>query len=262
MIDQIPVVTVVLLCLIALLAGWVDAVVGGGGIIQLPSLLIGLPGSTPIATVSGTNKLSSIAGTTVAAGTYVRKVKIHWPTALALIGTAFAGSALGARLVQLADRTFYMPVLVVVVAGIGVYTWRRPYLGQKTSLKHKGAIHWLLAATIGVAVGVWDGLVGPGTGVFFVIGLVAILGYGFLESTTMAKLANFATNVAALIVLGTSGHVLWLLGGCMAACNLVGGAVGSAMAIRYGNRFVRMVFLVAVVFVEIKLIWDTAMLLV
>ena len=262
MLDQVPLLTVVLLCCVALAAGWIDSVVGGGGIIQLPALLIGLPASTPVATVSGTNKLSSVAGTLVAAGTYVRKVRVQWPVALALVGIAMAGSAVGARLIQFVPRAAFLPVIVIVVAGVGVYTWRRPSLGLETKLKHTGSTHYLLAVALGLVVGLWDGLIGPGTGVFFVIGLVGVLGYGFLEATTMAKLANLATNIGALIVLGSSGHILWGLGACMAACNLVGGATGSAMAIRYGNRFIRTVFLVAVALVEVKLVYDTVHLLV
>ena len=259
MIDQVPLLTVAVLCVVAFAAGWIDSVVGGGGVIQLPALLIGLPNQA-VATVSGTNKLSSVAGTTVAAGTYVSKVRIHWPTTLAVMAVAYGGSSLGAHLIQYVPRTAFTPVIVVVVAAIGVYTWRRPKLGQTTALKHTGAAHWAIALALGAVIGLWDGMIGPGTGVFLVIGIVGLLGYGFLEATTMSKLANLATNVAALVVLGTSGHILWALGGCMAACNLVGGALGSRMAIRYGNSFIRYVFLVAIVIVEIKLVYDTVVL--
>jgi len=257
MIDNLPLLTVVLLCVAALAAGWIDAVVGGGGLIQLPAVLIGLPVSTPIATISGTNKLSSVAGTAVAAGNYLRKVRIDWPVTLAVAATAFGGSSIGAHLIKFMPRLVFEPIIVVVVAGIGWYTWRRPEMGQETRVKHTGAAKFVLAALIGAVCGFYDGIIGPGTGVFLVIGFVAILGYGFLQATAMSKLVNLGTNIAALIVLGTSGHILWALGGCMAVCNLIGGAVGSSMAMRYGNRFIRSVFLVAIVIVEIKLIYDT-----
>jgi len=256
-IDQLNTLTVVLLCVAALFAGWIDAVVGGGGLIQLPAVLIGLPVSTPIATISGTNKLSSVAGTAMAAGNYLRKVRIDWPITLIVAATAFAGSSVGAHLIKFMPRSIFEPVIVVVVAGIAWYTWRRPQLGQETRVKHTGAAGFLLAAALGVVCGFYDGIVGPGTGVFLVIGFVALLGYGFLPATAMSKVVNLGTNIAALIVLGTSGHILWALGGCMAACNLVGGAVGSSMAMRYGNRFIRNIFLIAVVIIEIKLIYDT-----
>ncbi len=256
MIDQLPLLTVAVLCLVAFAAGWIDSVVGGGGIIQLPALLIGLPYDTSVATVSGTNKLSSVAGTAMAAGTYLAKVRIAWPTTLAAVVTAFAGSTLGAHLVRYVSRAVFTPLTVAVVAVIGLYTWRRPALGQTTDLRHSRTARLLLAAGLGAVVGLWDGLVGPGTGVFFAIGFVALLGHNFLEATTMTKLANLTTNVAALIVLGGSGHVLWGLGACMAVSNLTGGALGARMAIRFGNQFIRMVFLVCVCLVEAKLVYD------
>ena len=257
MIDGLPLLTVVLLCLAALVAGWIDSVVGGGGLIQLPALLVGLPTSTPIATVSGTNKLSSVAGTAMASGIYLRKVPISWPTTLVVVAAAFGGSSLGAHLIQYFSRAVFFPIMIVVVAVVGLYTWRNPQLGQVTHLRYDGAAHWLLAVALGALVGLWDGLIGPGTGVFFVIGLVALLGYEFLSATAMAKLANLATNVAALIVLGTSGHILWAIGGVMAVFNLAGGALGSTMAVRRGNSFIRNVFLVAIVIIEVTLIYET-----
>jgi len=258
-IDQVPVLTVVLLCLAAGVSGWIDSVVGGGGVVQLPALLIGLPSTTPVATVSGTSKLAGFVGTATATATYLPKVRISWPTVLTVIATAYAGSSLGASLIKYVPRTAYLPVIIVVVAVIGVYTWRRPKLGMTTALRHQGAAHWGVALGIGAACGLWDGLVGPGTGMFLVIGFVALLGYGFLEATTMAKVVNFATNVAALVVLGTSGHVLWRLGGCMAVCSLVASAIGSRMAIKRGNRFIRVVFLCAVVLVEASLVVEMVM---
>ncbi len=261
MIDQLPFVAVALLCVVAFVAGWIDAVVGGGGVIQLPALLVGLPDAA-VATVSGTNKLSSVAGTTVAAGTYVSKIRISWPVTLLAVVTAFAGSSVGAHLIQYLPRQAFLPIVVAVVAVVGVYTWRHPRLGQMTRLRHQGAVHAGIAAGLGLVVGLWDGMVGPGTGVFLVIGFVALLGYGFLEATTMAKLINLATNLAAIIVLGAAGHILWGLGGCMALCNLVGGGLGARMAVRWGNQFIRRVFLVAVVIVEAKLVYDTVSLFV
>lgn len=262
MIDQLPGLTVGLLCLTGFVAGWIDAVVGGGGVIQLPGLLIGLPASTPVATISGTNKLSSVAGTAMAAGTYVAKVKIAWPITLGVIVTAFAGSSLGAHLVQYLPRTAFWPIMVIVVGAVGVYTWRRPALGLTTALKHHGATLWALALGLGLVVGLWDGMVGPGTGVFLVIGFVGLLGYGFLEATAMTKLTNLATNLAALIVLGSAGHILWQLGAVMAGANFAGGAIGARMTLRHGNGFIRRVFLVAVTAVEVKLIYDTVRLFV
>ncbi|MDR1448985.1 MAG: TSUP family transporter [Propionibacteriaceae bacterium] len=257
MIDQLPLLTVVLLIVAAGAAGWIDAVVGGGGVIQLPALLIGLPADTPVPAVSGTNKLSSAAGTAAAAGSYLAKVKIDWPAAFVVTTAAFAGSAVGAQFVRFVPRIVFTPVVAVVVAAIGLYTWRRPAFGQTTRLRHSGAAQRAWSAGLGLAAGAWDGLVGPGTGVFFVMGYVLLLGYGLLPATVMAKLANLATNLAALLVLGIQGQVFWALGAAMALANVAGGATGARMALKRGHRFIRRVLLVAVVLVEVRLVYDT-----
>ena len=257
MIDGLAPGLVVGLCLVALTAGWIDSIVGGGGVIQLPALLVGLPADTVVATVSGTNKLSSIAGAFAATTTYVRKVRIPWATALAAALAAYGGSTLGAMLIRFVPRVAFIPVIIVAVALVGLYTLRRPEMGQAANLRHAGTpAHWVLAVTLGLACGVWDGLIGPGTGAFLTIGFVGLLGYGFLEATAMSRFTNLTTNAAALLVLGTSGHVLWAIGGCMAAANLVGGLIGSHMAVARGNQFIRRVFLVAILIVEIKLVYD------
>jgi len=257
MIDNLPWGILALLCLAALAAGWIDSVVGGGGVIQLPALFVGLPVQTAVATVSGTNKLSSIAGTFAATTTYVRRVRFPWPTALVVVATAFAGSSFGAHLIRFIPRIAFTPILIVAVAAVGLYTLRRPHLGDTTQLRHAGsAAHWWWAAGLGVVCGVWDGLVGPGTGAFLAIGFVALLGFGFLEATAMSKLANLATNAAALLVLGVQGHILWGIGAVMAIANLTGGLIGSHMAVARGNRFIRRVFLVVILVVEIKLVYD------
>lgn len=240
----------------ALAAGWVDAVVGGGGLIQLPSLLIGLPSDTSVPTISGTNKLSSALGTATATGTYLTRVRVVWSTAVPLMVGAYAGSSAGAQLVRYLSREAFTPLVLVAIIVVGFYTWRRPQLGLETHMRYTGAAHLARVVAIGLVVGVWDGLIGPGTGTFFVILLVAVLGYGFLQATVLTKLANLTTNVAALVVLGLNGHVLWGLGVAMGLANLTGGFLGARMAIRHGNGFVRRVFMVVVVLLGLRLSWD------
>jgi hypothetical protein len=258
----LPLLTLALLVVAAFAAGWIDAVVGGGGLIQLPSLLIGLPQDTSIPTVSGTNKLSSAAGTAVATATYLSKVRVEWNVALPLMAAAYAGSTVGAQLVRFVPRQLFTPLVLVVVVVVGVYTLRRPALGLETALRHEGRARILRVVGIGLGVGLWDGLVGPGTGTFFVILLVAVIGYGFLQATVLTKLANLTTNVAALVVLGLTGHVLCGVGAVMAVANLTGGGIGPRMAIRHGNGFVRKVFLVTVSALALKLAYDTVRLFV
>lgn len=241
----------------AFVAGWVDSIVGGGGLIQLPSLLIGLPAATPAATVSGTNKISSVAGTFMATTTYLRHVRVEWRSALPLVAGAWAGSTTGATLVRFFPKQYFTPLVLVVLVGVGWYTVRRPQLGLVHELRHSGRAHYLRLVGLGVGIGAYDGFIGPGTGTFFVIALVAVLGYGFLEASALSKLANLTTNLAALSILGTSGHVLWRLGLTMAAANLTGGFTGAHMALRHGNGFVRRVFLVVVAALAAKLAWDS-----
>lgn len=249
--------TVLALVLVAFAAGWVDAVVGGGGLIQLPSLIIALPDSVSVPQISGTNKMSSVAGTAIAALTYARRITIDWSTVLPLVVCAFAGSASGAQLVRLLPREYFTPIVLVALIGVGLYTWRRPLLGMVHAPRHTGAGHYLRVAGIGLGVGLYDGFLGPGTGSFFIILMVAVLGYGFLEASAKAKLANLTTNIAAISVFAWHGQLLIWLGLCMAAANLTGGFLGAKAAIRHGSGFVRRVFLIVIVVLVVKLGYDT-----
>ena len=254
-----PVDVGVLACLVgaAFTAGWVDAVVGGGGLIQLPSLLLGLPATTSVATVSGTNKVSSIFGTAMAAATYAKKVTFHLPSVVALVISAGVSSALGAYLIKFLSRDAFTPIVLVVLLLVGGYTLRRPAMGLESRPTLNGHMRWLAMAMIGAVIGLYDGLVGPGTGTFFIIAFVAVSGFAFLEASAYAKLANAATNLAAIGVLASSNHVLWLVALPMAAANLTGGWIGARLALRYGNGFVRKVFLVVIGGLVLKLGADT-----
>jgi uncharacterized protein len=250
-------VTLLLLMVAAFSAGWVDAVVGGGGLIQLPALLIALPPTTSPATILGTNKISSVWGTATSSIAYAVKIKPDWRTVLPLVLGSAAGSALGAQAAKLLPREYFTPIVLVALVVVGVYTWRRPKLGLTSARKHDGRAHYGRTALIGLTVGAYDGFLGPGTGSFFVILLVGVLGYGFLEASAKAKIANLTTNVVAIIVFGLSGSVLWALGLTMGLANLVGGLIGARTAIRRGNAFIRRVFLVVLAALIIKLTYDT-----
>ena len=241
-----PTLTVLaLLGLAALTAGFVDAVVGGGGLIQLPALLLGLPGATPVE-VLATNKLASACGTTVAAGTYYRRIKPDPRTFLPLMALSFVGSVLGAGVAFLIPKEAFDPIVLVVLIVVGVYVLFKPSLGVETLLRFSGRRHLGAAMLIGLAVGFYDGALGPGTGSFFVFTLVGLLGYSFLEASAKARLANWATNVAALCVFVPFGVVLWKVGLVMGACNLIGAYVGARTAVARGSAFVRIFFMVVV----------------
>ena len=235
----------VLLGLAALAAGFVDAVVGGGGLIQLPALLVGLPGAAPVQ-VLGTNKLASICGTTVSSATYYRRVRPDPKTFGPLMLLAFAGSVLGALVASHIPSAAFDPIVLVALIVVGGYVLLRPALGEATALRFSGHRHTIAAMVTGLGIGFYDGALGPGTGSFFVFTLVGLLGYSFLEASAKARLANWATNLAALCVFVPHGAVLWKIGLVMGVCNLTGGYVGARTAVRRGTRFVRVFFILVV----------------
>lgn len=259
--DWLPlsVAALIMLILAAALAGWVDAVVGGGGLVQLPALVIGLPKEIATPFVLGTNKLSSFAGTLSASWVYLRKIRVHAIMLIPLIVGAYGGSTGGAAISRFLPREVLAPIVLVAVIGVGIYTICKPKLGLRHEPKHEGgiAVIWR-SALIGLVVGFYDGILGPGTGSFFVIFIVALLGYGFLQASVNAKVANLTTNLAAIVVYGVHGEVLLVLGLAMAAANILGGVIGARMAVKNGNAFVRRVFLVVMGTLVVKLAWDVA----
>jgi uncharacterized membrane protein YfcA len=243
--DDLTTTTLVLLALAALTAGFVDAVVGGGGLVQLPALLLGLPGAAPVE-VLATNKLASICGTTVSSATYYRRVRPDPRTFGPLMALAFGGSMLGALVASHIPSSVFDPLVLVVLVVVGTYVVLTPSLGERTELRFSGHRHTAAAMATGLAIGFYDGALGPGTGSFFVFTLVGLLGYSFLEGSAKARLANWATNLAALCVFVPQGAVLWKVGLLMGAANLLGGYVGARTAVRRGSRFVRAFFIVVV----------------
>ncbi|HCB03353.1 MAG TPA: TSUP family transporter [Nocardioides sp.] len=241
-----PTTTVlVLLGLAALAAGFVDAVVGGGGLIQLPALLLGLPNASPTQ-VLATNKLASICGTTVSSATYYRRVRPDPKTFGPMMALAFAGSMCGALVASHIPREAFEPIVLVALIVVGAYVLFKPQLGEVTALRYAGHRHLAAALAVGFGIGFYDGALGPGTGSFFVFSLVGLLGYSFLEASAKARLANWATNLGALVVFVPQGVVLWKVGLVMGACNLLGGYVGARVAVWRGVRFVRVFFIVVV----------------
>lgn len=233
------------LALAALAAGFVDAVVGGGGLIQLPALLIGLPGASPVQ-VLATNKLAGICGTSVSSATYYRRVRPDPRTFLPLMALAFVGSMLGALVATQIPKGAFDPIVLVALVVVGAYVVLKPTLGGETALRFGGHRHVAVAMLTGLVVGFYDGALGPGTGSFFVFTLVGLLGYSFLEASAKARLANWTTNLAALVVFVPAGAVLWKTGLVMGVCNLIGGWLGARTAIARGSRFVRVFFILVV----------------
>jgi uncharacterized membrane protein YfcA len=234
-----------LLALAGLSAGFVDAVVGGGGLVQLPALVLGLPGAAPVQ-VLATNKLASICGTSVSSVTYYRRVRPHAGTFVPLMLLAFAGSLCGALVASRIPEESFAPIVLAVLLLVGSYVLLKPSIGEVTSLRFSGHRHTLIAMTAGFVIGVYDGALGPGTGSFFVFTLVGLMGYSFLEASAKARMANWATNLAALCIFVPQDAVLWRTGLVMGVANLVGGYVGARTAVARGAGFVRVFFIVVV----------------
>jgi uncharacterized membrane protein YfcA len=242
--------TTALICVIAaLLAGFVDAVAGGGGLIQLPVLLMVFPQQS-IAMVSGTNKSVSIVGTSGAAVTYAKRMSLNRRLIVPMALSAFVGSAIGASLITLVDRSSFEPVLLAVLLVVSVFTMLRPDFGTLSRHTQRGPV---AASLLGASIGFYDGIMGPGTGMFLVLGLIAVIGCNFLESSAMAKFVNVATNLAALAVFVPSHNVMWAVTMLMAPANLLGGLLGARTAINRGNVFVRAIFIAVQVAMVVRL---------
>lgn len=238
-------------------AGWIDAVVGGGGLLQLPALLL-VPGLAPVQALA-TNKLASIFGTATSSLTYYRRARPDLGTALPMAFVALCGSFGGAFVATVIPASAFKPIVVVALIAVAVVTAARPSLGAVAALRHAGARHLGIATVIGAAIGFYDGMIGPGTGTFLVIALVGALGYDFLQASAKAKIVNFATNLGALLLFIPTGAVVWPLALTLAAANVAGSYLGSRMAIARGTTFIRIAFLVVVAVLVITLgidVWN------
>jgi uncharacterized protein len=237
--------TLALLAVAGLFAGFVDAVVGGGGLVQLPALVVAFPGAAPVQ-VLATNKLAGTCGTSVSSVTYYRRIRPDPRTFVPLMAVAFLGSAGGAVAASHLPESAFDPIILAALVVVGAYVLLRPDLGRATELRFSGHRHLAAAVLAGLLIGFYDGALGPGTGSFFVFTLVGLLGYSFLEASAKARLANWATNLAALVVFVPEGAVLWKVGFVMGGCNLVGGYLGARTAVARGAGFVRVFFVLVV----------------
>ncbi|MEU2383514.1 sulfite exporter TauE/SafE family protein [Streptomyces sp. NPDC012461] len=255
---DISLTAVVLLCLAALAAGWIDAVVGGGGLLLLPALLLGLPAGTPAAHALGTNKAVAIVGTTGAAVTYARKAPVDVRTAVRIGLAALAGSSGGAFLAAGMSTEVLKPVIMVVLLAVAAFVILRPAFGTTAPAPGPVSRRRTLAAIglAGLGIGFYDGLVGPGTGTFLVLALTALLHLDLVTASATAKIVNCCTNAGALAMFAWQGAVLWQLAGLMAVFNLAGGTLGAHTALKRGSGFVRVVLLVVVFALVANLAYD------
>ncbi|RPE08771.1 sulfite exporter TauE/SafE family protein [Chitinophaga lutea] len=244
-----------LLCLAAFCAGFIDAIVGGGGLLQTPAILVILP-QYPVATLLGTTKIPSISGTAFAAWRYSRHVAIDWRLMAYVAALAFGGAVLGAYCVTLIDNAVIKPVILFVLIGVAAYSYFNKSFGQPVAVEHSRLQQMVVGMLAGLIIGFYDGLIGPGTGTFFILVFIALLGYDFLHASASAKLINMATNLAAICYFAGTGHILYEFAIPMAVCNMGGAYFGTRLALLKGNKFIRVFFLVVVFGTILRLAWD------
>ena len=242
--------------LASLLAGMMDAIVGGGGLILIPALFATFPGAAP-ATLFGTNKSAAIWGTAFATLQYSRKVVMPWRALLPAAGAGLLGSLIGAWVVTQVDPALFRKALPVMMAMLLVYTLAKKDMGRTHAPRSAGTKQAWVGAAIGLTIGFYDGFFGPGTGSFLVFAYVRLMGYDFLNATASAKLINVATNFSALVLFAIQGHVWWHLALAMAVSNIIGSLIGTRLAMKHGSGFVRQVFIVVVLALICKTAYDT-----
>jgi len=243
------------LCAFAFLAGLVDAVAGGGGLIQVPALFAIFP-SLPAPILLGTNKLSAITGTTIATLRYAWSVPIRWRVVLPAAGVAGIGALAGAKAVTLINPGVLRPLLVILLTVVAIYTLTRPRLGTNpdaTALLRPGGTSFYAVTAV---FGFYDGFFGPGAGSLMMFALVRLFGHDFLGAAATTKVLNLATNFGALMLFMMTGNVLYAAALPMAAFNVAGGFLGAHLAIRKGSPFIRTVFLVVVSALIVKVLAD------
>lgn len=251
-------ISLLILCLAAFAAGFVDGIVGGGGLIQTPVGLLLLP-QFPVATVIATLKIPAFTGTSFAAYQYLKKTQMKWKLLALMAAIALASAFAGSALLTYLPNDLMKPLLLVVLSLVALYTFLKKDFGQQTGKKHALGKEQLLAVAICLVVGFYDGFIGPGAGSFLVLGFIALLGFTFLEASAHAKMVNLATNLGSICLFLWKGKILWAIAIPMALSNAAGGWLGARLAIRKGNRFIRSFFLLIVVATLLRFAWDVLM---
>jgi uncharacterized membrane protein YfcA len=235
----------IVVCLAALLAGFIDASIGGGGLIQTPVIFMTFP-NLPVANLLGTTKIPSFSGTTVSFYQYAKHVSIEWKLIIWVALAAFCSSMLGSRLVNLVSNQTFKPIILIALIFVAVYMYAKKNFGQQKALTLSLKQSLTRGILLGLIIGFYDGFIGPGTGSFLVLIFIGLLGQDFIHASAHAKIVNLATNVASIIYFTINGNILFELAIPMAACNMLGGFIGSKFALLKGNKFIRMFFLCVV----------------
>lgn len=253
--NEYGLLTIILLSISAFTAGFIDAVVGGGGLIQTPFLLITFP-KMPLPVLFGTNKIAALSGTSIAAFKYAKKITFNYKLLFVIALSCFISSYLGAQIINHIDSNLLKPLILVILIVIAVYTFIKKDLGAIETKELALNKQMMYGSCIGLIVGFYDGFFGPGTGSFFVLGFVVILGFEFVKASAYAKIVNCITNISALIVFIKEGNYILPLAILMAVFNIIGSYIGSHLALKKGNGFIRIIFLIIVSIMILKYGYD------
>lgn len=246
---------ILLLTIFAFMAGFIDSVVGGGGLIQLPAFFIFFPG-LPVSTIYGTNKFAAFSGTSVAAFRYVKNTRIPWNAVLPALITAFIFSILGASIVNMLNKEVIKPIVFGLLIAVAIYTFAKKEFGLHHVPKLDKNKTLMYSLLTGAALGFYDGFFGPGTGSFLIVIFISVFGFNFLIGSASAKLVNCATNISALAFFIYTGHIRYDIAIPIAISNMAGSWIGARLALKKGSGFVRVLFLVIVTGMILKFGYD------
>ena len=246
--------TLLIICPLTFLAGFIDSIAGGGGLISLPSyLLIGLPSHAAL----GTNKFSSSIGTLIATLRYAKNRQIHYKSALPAAIAALFGSYAGALLALAFDEKFLRILLVALLPVMALFILTRKKFGVESrvsDLPIKRVI--ALSAITGLVLGAYDGFFGPGTGTFLILAFTGVIGLDLATASGNTKVVNLASNIAAVTAFITGGSVVFAIGVPAAVSGMLGNWLGSGLAVKNGARVIRPVFIGVLVLLFGKVLWD------
>ena len=246
---------IIILCIAAFAAGFIDAIVGGGGLVQTPAVLITLP-HYPVATLLGTTKIPSFTGTSIASYQYAKRIKLQWRLVLIMCFIALIAAITGSYTVTIISNRFMKPIIFCVLIIVAIYTYTKKNFGTAVSKDIHPKHELLYGALFALAIGFYDGFIGPGAGSFLVLFFIGALGFDFLKASAHAKFVNLATNIGSIIYFGGSGHILYQYALPMAAFNFTGSLIGAKLAIMRGNTFIRIFFLLVIAGTIIRFGYD------
>jgi uncharacterized membrane protein YfcA len=246
---------ILFLCVVAFAAGFVDAIIGGGGLIQVPTALVVLP-QYPVATVIGTLKIPAISGTSMASIQYARNVKLDFRMLLLMMivgaGAAYGGSAL----LTVISNSFMKPFILIVLVLVAIYTFSKKTFGLHVEKAHSRIQERAYCICISLILGFYDGFIGPGSGSFLVLAFIGFLGFDFLKASAHAKFVAFSTNFGSICFFALKGKIIYNIALPMAVGNALGGLLGARLAILKGNTFIRIFFLVIVCITILRFAYD------